>query len=142
MTSMVTEHRETERKYEADSPILTLPPLHDLPGVASVSEPEEEVLDAGYYDTSDLRLLRAGVTLRRRRGGADEGWHLELPRPGFPPRARPAAGHRGLRGPAGAGRAGPGVHQAAAAAAGRAHQHGAAPPAFCATRRATRWPKW
>ena len=79
MTSMVTEHRETERKYEADSPVLTLPSLDDLPGVASVSDPEEEVLEADYYDTSDLRLLRAGITLRRRRGGADEGWHLKLP---------------------------------------------------------------
>ena len=69
MTSTVTEHRETERKYEADSPVLVLPPLDDLPGVASVSEPGEEVLEADYYDTSDLRLLRAGVTLRRRRGG-------------------------------------------------------------------------
>jgi hypothetical protein len=32
-----------------------------------------------YFDTSDLRLLRAGVTLRRRTGGPDEGWHLKLP---------------------------------------------------------------
>jgi CHAD domain-containing protein len=76
---MVTEHRETERKYEADSPVLTLPPLDDLPKVASVSDPEEQRLDADYYDTPGLRLLRAGVTLRRRRGGTDEGWHLKLP---------------------------------------------------------------
>ena len=76
---MVTEHRETERKYEADTMVLTLPPLDDLPKVASVSAPEEEILEADYYDTSDLRLLRAGVTLRRRLGGHDEGWHLKLP---------------------------------------------------------------
>ena len=79
MAEMVTEYRETERKYEADSPVLTLPSLDDLPGVGSVSDPEEEMLDAEYYDTGDLRLLLAGVTLRRRRGGADEGWHLKLP---------------------------------------------------------------
>src|SRR6185503_13979689 len=30
-------------------------------------------------DTEDLRLARAGVTLRRRRGGHDAGWHLKLP---------------------------------------------------------------
>ncbi|HEY0719230.1 MAG TPA: CYTH and CHAD domain-containing protein, partial [Streptosporangiaceae bacterium] len=36
-------------------------------------------LEAEYYDTEDLRLLRAGVTLRRRRGGTDSGWHLKLP---------------------------------------------------------------
>ena len=34
---------------------------------------------ATYYDTPDLRLLAAGVTLRRRTGGVDEGWHLKLP---------------------------------------------------------------
>src|SRR5947207_1979522 len=77
--SVVTEHRETERKYQAGPGILTLPPLDDLPRVGSVSGPEEETLDAEYYDTSDLRLIREGVTLRRRRGGADEGWHLKLP---------------------------------------------------------------
>ena len=32
-----------------------------------------------YFDTPDLRLLRAGVTLRRREGGSDPGWHLKLP---------------------------------------------------------------
>jgi len=41
--------------------------------------PDEEQLDAEYYDTADLRLIRAGVTLRRRRGGHDAGWHLKLP---------------------------------------------------------------
>ena len=79
MATMVTEHRETERKYEADSAVLTLPPLDGLPQVASVSAAEEQILEADYYDTSDLRLLRAGVTLRRRHGGTDSGWHLKLP---------------------------------------------------------------
>jgi CHAD domain-containing protein len=76
---MVTEHRETERKYEAGSAAFTLPPLDGLPGVASVSDVEQETLEAEYYDTPDLRLIGAGITLRRRRGGADEGWHLKLP---------------------------------------------------------------
>ena len=44
-----------------------------------MSEPEQETLVAEYYDTDDLRLLRAGITILRRRGGADEGWHLKLP---------------------------------------------------------------
>ncbi|OLT53052.1 CYTH and CHAD domain-containing protein [Cellulosimicrobium sp. CUA-896] len=39
-------------------------------------------LDALYYDTADLRLLARGVTLRRRTGGEDAGWHLKLPAPG------------------------------------------------------------
>lgn len=76
---MVTEHRETERKYEAGSAGFALPPLDGLPGVASVSDVQQDTLEADYYDTRDLRLINAGVTLRQRRGGADEGWHLKLP---------------------------------------------------------------
>ena len=36
-------------------------------------------LTATYYDTGDLRLARSRVTLRRREGGGDDGWHLKLP---------------------------------------------------------------
>src|ERR1700684_3462285 len=75
---MVTVLRETERKYEA-SPGATLPRLSALPAVAAESGQETQPLEAEYYDTVDLRLLRAGVTLRRRRGGSDAGWHLKLP---------------------------------------------------------------
>ena len=75
---MTTEPRETEHKYEAQ-PGMVLPPLDDLPRVAEVSGPQDETLTAEYYDTNDLRLLHAGVTLRRREGGADAGWHLKLP---------------------------------------------------------------
>jgi CHAD domain-containing protein len=75
---MVTEQVETERKWEAD-PEVVLPSLADLPQVASESDPEEFALEAEYFDTDDLRLLRAGITLRRRRGGDDAGWHLKLP---------------------------------------------------------------
>ena len=32
-----------------------------------------------YYDTPDLALAAARVTLRRRTGGADAGWHVKLP---------------------------------------------------------------
>ncbi|MCE7008775.1 CYTH and CHAD domain-containing protein [Kibdelosporangium philippinense] len=65
--------REVERKYEA-APDAQLP---DLAG--SAAEPRHETLDAVYYDTEDLRLIRGGLTLRRREGGADEGWHLKVP---------------------------------------------------------------
>jgi CHAD domain-containing protein len=75
---MITGVRETEQKYEA-GPNVILPPLDGLPQVATVSEPEVETLTAEYYDTDDLRLLLAGITLRRRQGGTDEGWHLKLP---------------------------------------------------------------
>ena len=78
---MATEIRETERKYEAP-PGTSLPELDDLPGVAAGSRPEEQRLEARYYDTEDLRLIRSGVTLRRRQGGSDAGWHLKLPEGG------------------------------------------------------------
>ncbi|MFP5335462.1 MAG: CHAD domain-containing protein [Actinomycetes bacterium] len=78
---MATEHLEVERTYAVgdDWPAPADRELTSLPGVAAVSEPREVVLDARYLDTSDLRLLRSGVTLRRRTGGDDAGWHLKLP---------------------------------------------------------------
>jgi len=75
---MATEIRETERKYEF-GPGAALPSLHDLPSVSRESGMAEQTLEAEYYDTADLRLVRSGVTLRRRRGGSDPGWHLKLP---------------------------------------------------------------
>ena len=75
---MATEVRETEKKYESE-PGAVLPDLDDLPHVARETSMAEQRLDADYYDTADLRLVRAGVTLRRRRGGSDQGWHLKLP---------------------------------------------------------------
>ncbi len=51
----------------------------ELPGVAGVVGPDHQSLDTTYYDTGDLRLARAGITVRRRAGGADAGWQAELP---------------------------------------------------------------
>ncbi|MEJ3651384.1 CYTH and CHAD domain-containing protein [Actinomycetes bacterium KLBMP 9759] len=67
--------QETERKYGGAG---------DLPDPATVLDLDpsggvDEHLDATYFDTDDLRLLRAGITLRRREGGSDPGWHLKLP---------------------------------------------------------------
>ncbi|HEV2633583.1 MAG TPA: CYTH and CHAD domain-containing protein [Actinocrinis sp.] len=70
--------RETEWKYEAAQGAL-LPDLTRVPHVAQVTEPDKQVLKATYHDTEDLRLMQAGITLRRRTGGNDEGWHLKLP---------------------------------------------------------------
>ncbi|HUC25962.1 MAG TPA: CYTH and CHAD domain-containing protein [Streptosporangiaceae bacterium] len=69
---------ETETKYEA-GPDAALPRLDTLPHVAGSRGPDEQHLVAEYYDTADLRLLDAGITLRRRTGGDDAGWHLKLP---------------------------------------------------------------
>jgi CHAD domain-containing protein len=55
--------------------------MPDLSGVvARVVGPKEYQLVALYFDTPDLRLAARGITLRRRRGGDDAGWHLKLPK--------------------------------------------------------------
>jgi CHAD domain-containing protein len=73
-------HVEVERKYDVDGGFVVPDPagLVDA-GVATVDEPVEHALEAVYHDTADLRLARARITLRRRTGGADAGWHLKLP---------------------------------------------------------------
>ncbi|GAA1808481.1 CYTH and CHAD domain-containing protein [Planosporangium flavigriseum] len=69
---------EVERKYEV--PVdFAVPDLTGLRGVTVVDEPVEHRLDAIYYDTPGLRLAAHGVTLRRRSGGHDAGWHLKRP---------------------------------------------------------------
>lgn len=70
--------REIERKYEAIEGLELLDPA-ELLGFDAATGPDEQQLEAVYFDTADLRLVRAGVTLRRRRGGSDAGWHLKLP---------------------------------------------------------------
>ncbi|MFH8573093.1 CHAD domain-containing protein [Streptomyces sp. NPDC017993] len=72
--------REIERKYEATDD-TELPDLTGVNRVAAVVEQGVESLDATYYDTADQRLAADGITLRRRTGGKDAGWHLKLPVP-------------------------------------------------------------
>ncbi|MDQ0990904.1 CYTH and CHAD domain-containing protein [Streptomyces sp. V3I7] len=74
---MADTKREIERKYEADE--SGLPDLAGVGGVAAVLDKGVMELDATYYDTADERLAAHSVTLRRRTGGSDEGWHLKLP---------------------------------------------------------------
>jgi CHAD domain-containing protein len=70
--------REVERKYESPAG-RRLPQLTELPGISRVDGPDVLRLRATYFDTADLRLARRGITLRRRTGGDDPGWHLKLP---------------------------------------------------------------
>jgi len=74
----MTSHREIESKFDVPAG-LAMPELAGLPGVASVDRPIEHDLEAVYLDTPELALARARITLRRRTGGADAGWHLKLP---------------------------------------------------------------
>lgn len=73
-----SHHDETERKYDVDAATV-FPNLAEAEGVDAVGQPLEHRLEAVYFDTSGLDLARRGVTLRRRTGGTDEGWHLKLP---------------------------------------------------------------
>ncbi|MEV3991220.1 CYTH and CHAD domain-containing protein [Streptomyces sp. NPDC049837] len=75
---MADVKREIERKYEA-APDTRLPDLTGVRNVAAVVDKGAVELDAVYYDTEDLRLAAASITLRRRTGGDDAGWHLKLP---------------------------------------------------------------
>lgn len=69
---------EVERKFDVKN-TANLPPLKDLPGVGRVDPPVEHRLKAEYFDTEDLCLASRQITLRRRTGGDDAGWHLKLP---------------------------------------------------------------
>jgi CHAD domain-containing protein len=98
MDAAVNGTKETERKFEAPEDLELTDPAAVLE--LGARSREEIELDATYYDTSDLRLARAGVTLRRRVGGDDAGWHLKLPLDSDSRREirRPAG--RGVRPPA------------------------------------------
>jgi inorganic triphosphatase YgiF len=75
----MTRHQEVERKFDADPDA----PLPDLAGAGgadlAVGEAVESQLEATYFDTADTQLARHRITLRRRTGGDDAGWHLKLP---------------------------------------------------------------
>lgn len=75
----MADHLEVEDKLEAPLDDTPLPALDEVAGVASVAAPEHHELEATYVDTEDLALARAHITLRRRTGGDDAGWHAKLP---------------------------------------------------------------
>src|ERR1700712_3617907 len=73
-----SRYLEVERKFDVDA--STQPPSFDgLAGVVRVERAETQALDAGYFDTVDRDLASNRITLRRRTGGLDAGWHLKLP---------------------------------------------------------------
>jgi inorganic triphosphatase YgiF len=80
VTSSKGDHLETEQKYDADAGFV-LPKLGSLPelGGRRAADPKRIYLSATYFDTEDLALIQHKITLRRRVGGDDEGWHLKLP---------------------------------------------------------------
>jgi CHAD domain-containing protein len=69
---------EIERKYDVTE-TTALPALQELPSVRRVEPPVEHTLEAVYFDSRELTLAAHRITLRRRTGGDDAGWHLKLP---------------------------------------------------------------
>ena len=72
------KHLETEQKYDAAADFV-LPDLSGLDGRAKATGRHRYYLSATYFDTEELDLIKNRITLRRRVGGPDEGWHLKLP---------------------------------------------------------------
>ena len=69
---------EVERKFEVVESTVS-PSFEGLSAVARVERSPSQQLDAVYYDTRGHDLAAHHVTLRRRTGGSDAGWHLKLP---------------------------------------------------------------
>lgn len=83
-----TTHREVERKLRVHA-LYRIPPLAGChPSISAVSPQSAVTMTAVYHDTDDLTLFRWGITLRRREGGADEGWHIKFPVDGSDSHAR------------------------------------------------------
>jgi CHAD domain-containing protein len=70
-------HVEIERKYDVDGQ-ASLPRLNGVGGVAQVRYRPPVALEAVYFDTVDRDLSANQVTLRRRTGGPDAGWHVKI----------------------------------------------------------------
>lgn len=68
---------EIERKYDVVGQ-LALPKLSGVAGVSRVHYRPPVALEAVYFDTADRALAANRVTLRRRTGGPDEGWHVKI----------------------------------------------------------------
>lgn len=69
---------EIEQKYDVGAD-FAVPKLAGLSGSRRAADPRRIYLSATYFDTEGLDLIKNKVTLRRRVGGDDEGWHLKLP---------------------------------------------------------------
>lgn len=73
-----TRHTEVERKFEVTEHTVA-PSFAGLSVVTRVERVPEQLLDAVYFDTPNRDLAAHRITLRRRTGGTDAGWHLKLP---------------------------------------------------------------
>ncbi|WBP93857.1 CYTH and CHAD domain-containing protein [Mycolicibacterium neoaurum] len=73
-----SRHTEVERKFDVVESTVS-PSFEGLAVVSRVQHEPTQLLEAVYYDTPSHDLAAYKITLRRRTGGADEGWHVKLP---------------------------------------------------------------
>src|ERR1700758_871961 len=73
-----SRHLEVERKFDVVDSTVS-PSFDGLAAVARVERGLPHELDAVYFDTPGRDLAGHRITLRRRTGGSDAGWHLKLP---------------------------------------------------------------
>jgi CHAD domain-containing protein len=78
-------HREIETKFDVapDFTIGDLAEFAEFAGHGSSVHSQTVQLASAYYDTAEQSLLRSRLTLRRRTGETDTGWHLKVPGAGF-----------------------------------------------------------
>jgi CHAD domain-containing protein len=76
--STTSRHLEVERKFDVVESTVA-PSFDGIASVARVERAPSQHLDAVYFDTPGRDLAVHRVTLRRRTGGTDAGWHLKLP---------------------------------------------------------------
>ncbi|OBH67858.1 CHAD domain-containing protein [Mycobacterium intracellulare] len=77
-TPQTSRHLEVERKFDVVESTVS-PSFEGIAAVAHVEKAPTQTLDATYFDTPAHDLARNKITLRRRTGGSDAGWHLKLP---------------------------------------------------------------
>jgi CHAD domain-containing protein len=77
-TPSTSRYVEVERKFD----VVDSTSSPSFAGIAEIVRAERrptQILDAVYFDTPARELAAKRITLRRRTGGADAGWHLKLP---------------------------------------------------------------
>ncbi len=73
-----SRHLEVERKFDVTDGAVT-PSFDGLSLITRADRLPTQSLEAVYFDTAGHELATRRITLRRRTGGPDAGWHLKLP---------------------------------------------------------------
>src|SRR6201996_4499613 len=77
-TPSPSRYLEVERKFDVGESTSS-PSFAGLADILRVERLPTQSLDAVYFDTPARDLASRRITLRRRTGGVDAGWHLKLP---------------------------------------------------------------